>query len=106
MKTLLQKRKQDRRTRAIYKVILESYPLTSTNIDDVIYLCNPSVIQLRVIDPIFKGMGHQQRIDSVLEKLSHLSESTTEDIMMLLALTPEEHELGTNPVERDFDNPD
>ena len=106
MKGLLQKRKHDRRTRAIYKAIVESYPSTLNNIDDVIYLCNSSVIQMRVIDPGFKGMGHQERIDSVLDKLSRLPVSTTEDILMLLALTPEEHELGTNPVERDFENAD
>jgi hypothetical protein len=54
------------------------------------YRYNSASIRLRVIDPRFEGLSHEQRDAMVEPHLEHLPERTQADIMSLFTFAPSE----------------
>lgn len=98
------KKRQDDRTRQIYAALKKVFSDLPDVTSEVVYLYNPVSIRIRVIDPRFEGKGTAERERMVNRALKTLPPEVTEDITLLLMLTPEEAEKSST-LSREFDDP-
>lgn len=75
---------RDKDSQLVEKALRREFPLVEA------YRYNSASIRVRVIDPRFANLSIAERDDLVAPHLESLPESLQADIMMLLALTPEE----------------
>ena len=71
-------------TRLVEKVLRARFPQTDA------YRYNSASIRVRIIDPRFEGLAHEERDAMVEPILDQLPESTQADIINLLTLAPSE----------------
>ena len=69
------------------------------------YRYNPASIRVRVIDAAFERKSRVQRHRRVSPALATLPADVERDIVVLLLLTPAEHEAGTSLMDAEFDDP-
>ena len=88
MTRMLNKR-QDARTRKIYAALKLTFP-NLPPLADTVYVYNPVAIRLRVIDERFEGKDFVEREIIIKQALNTLPREVTEDITLLVTVTPEE----------------
>jgi hypothetical protein len=72
---------------------------------DVVYRYNPVAIRTRIISPRFIGKSLAEREEMVLTALDSVPDEVSEDITMMIMLTPREAK-RPDYVFREFDDPD
>ncbi len=71
-------------TRLVEKALRDRFPQTDA------YRYNSASIRVRIIDPRFEGLSHEERDAKVEPLLDQLPETTQADIINLLTLAPSE----------------
>lgn len=97
------KKKQDARTEQIYAALKKSFPDLPPK-ENTVYAYNSVSIRVRVIDERFEGKETAERERIVKRNLKGVPKDVTEDITLLLMLTPEESETPSL-LFRAFDDP-
>lgn len=84
------KKEQNDTTRQIYAALKKAFPGLPDNPERVVYQYNPVSVRVRVVSPKFSGKSLAEREEMVNEAFRSLPPEATEDITMLLTLTPDE----------------
>src|SRR5262245_30257022 len=96
--------RKDRATRELEAILREHYIPAHPEARLDIYRYNSASIRIRVIDPVFKGVGLTQRDDEIWRILKkHASGDALSQISYVLLLAPDE--TTTSATNREFDNP-
>lgn|SRR5262245_17524395 len=90
-------------TRMIEEELRKHFPNSPREFPPAAYRYNPASIRVRLVDPAFRGKSRSEREDMVYPVLQTLSESTQDDITILLLLTPEE--VSDTLMSVEFDRP-
>ena len=97
-------KKTDKQTARIYAALKAAFPDISDDEDEVIYKYNPYSIRVRIIDKSFAELSLAQRHAAVKRVLARLNVDDTENISMLMMLSPEEA-TETDLMNLEFDDP-
>lgn len=95
---------QDKTTGAVYAALKKAFPELPDQPEAVVYRYNPVAVRVRVVSPRFGGKSTAEREAVVNDVLASLPSVTTDDITMLLLLTPAEAK-RPNLLHLEFDDP-
>lgn len=96
-------KKKTKETRAIEKLLKESFPAYPPDYPPEAYRYNSVSIRVRLIHDDFRDTTRSAREDRVLPVIRTLPDETQEDITILLLLAP--NELDRSPMNIEFEHP-
>jgi hypothetical protein len=109
MATLPKKRSarkiQDAATKRILSALRGAFPEIPEVPNEVAYRLNTAGIRLRIISARFTEKSLAEREEMVLSELDQLPDEITDDITMILMLSPREAK-RPDTMSREFDDPD
>jgi stress-induced morphogen len=99
------KKVQDKTTRQIFSALKKAFPNLPEESERVVYRYNPAAIRIRIISPRFVGKTTDERDALVNAAFESLPPDATDDVTMLIMLTPREAKKSHQMLSREFDDP-